>query len=94
MTVFRSDKTAFIKVEVTKDGIIKTQQVVRKDGAIPDVSLNDPAKVFTKDIPLKQYKGLLYALPTPQDNSFITVSHPSMMSKNYLVEKREVVNVN
>lgn len=93
MSVFRSEKTAFLKVSVTKDGLIKTTQVKRKaDGSIPDVAFNDPGNVFQKDIPASQYKGLLYALPLTAEN-YLTVSIPAIMAEHYKVEKRAYVAI-
>lgn len=91
--IFRLENTSFLKAEVTKDGLIKTTQVIKSnDGSIPTTSLNDPGKVFNKDIPFKDYKGLVYALPT-EENVFITVFFPSLMAKNYTVGTRKVTKL-
>lgn len=94
MNLFRSNKTAFLKAEVNKDGTIKTTQVVRNsDGSIPDIKMNDNSKVVKKDILFRSYKGLVYSLPLSSD-AVLTVSLPSMASKNYVVERKEVVSIN
>lgn len=93
MSIFRSEKMSFLKVDVTKDGLIKTMQVVKKsDGSIPDVALNDNANVISKDIPFKSYKGLLYALPMNSD-AFLTISYPAIQPNKYVVEKRDFVKI-
>lgn len=91
MSIFRSTGASFLSSEVTKDGIIKTRQVSSTSaGSIPDVGINDPKFVFSKDITQKEYKGIVYALPTPDDN-FVAVSYSSLVSNKYSVEKRKTV---
>lgn len=96
MSLFHSNKTKIIKSEVTDSGIIKITQVkLDNNGNIPSgVRLHDDSWVLSpKDITPSEYKGLIYAVPIPENDSYIAVSYPSTAMNKFVVKKRDVVKI-